>query len=98
MILIFVTLFFSLSLALIKNDFLCNSTIAMTARNYICIKDRNYLSYNVPKPWPLIVGSEIVIYEVTEIDEIDHSITLYMSLALIWSDEGLNIMRNSESM
>ena len=98
MILIYVTLFFSLSVALIENDFLCNSTIAMTAQNYMCIKNKNYLSYDVPKPWPLIIDSEIIIYEVTDIDEIDHSITLYMSLALIWSDEGLNMMRNSESM
>ena len=42
-------------------------------------------------PIPLILDSEINMYEVTDIDEIDHSITVYMSLNVKWSDKGLTM-------
>ena len=92
------SLFFRTAL-LIKDEFLCNSTIAMQLPNFVCFK------YKFPF-WPtesntiipLIVDSEIVIYDVTNIDETGNSISLYMQLGLTWSDEGLKMMRNNGPM
>ena len=48
-------------------------------------------------PMPLIVDSEIRIHDVTSIDEIGHSITVYMDLSATWSDEGLKMLGNNGS-
>ena len=87
MIIGFVILFLSQSLAF---EFLtCNSSSTHIIRNNICKLDEKYDQTAVPMPIPLILDSEINMYEVTDIDEIDHSITVYMSLNVKWSDKGL---------
>ena len=95
------TIFFIFTLCfrtvlLIKDDFLCNSTHAMLLPNFICFKNKfTFWPTESNTIIPLIVDSDIVIFDVTDIDETGNSISLYMQLGLTWLDEGMKMMRNN---
>ena len=98
MIIIFISIYFGQSLAFVKNEeFLCSETSTTKPRNFLCIVNKTYDTYAVPIPMPMIVDSEIRIHDVTNIDEIGHSITVYMDLSATWSDEGLKMLGNNGS-
>ena len=73
----------------------CNDTNHTMTGDYICKVNSNYDKTKVPGTLPLILGSEIWIYDITEVDEIHNSITLQAWIALVWTDPGLSYINKS---
>ena len=58
--------------------------------NYICQLDKVYDKTNVPGLLPLHLNLWIQILDVTEINEIEHSITIFLRLHVFWNDPGIS--------
>ena len=88
MIIIFIIFFLGQSFATFKS---CNSSIK--SENYICkVTTEKYWKNVVPSDsLPLRVTPIIKINDVTNIDEIKHSVTIYLSLEMKWHDSKLSI-------
>ena len=57
--------------------------------NRICKIDENYDNLEIPAK-KVQMNSSITLYDIVEIDEVDHSITIYMKVQLYWHDQRLN--------
>ena len=49
----------------------------------------------VPGKLPLTLNSRFEIFDVSEINEIDHSITIYFMIRIYWNDPGLSYKNKS---
>ena len=58
--------------------------------DHICHVDKVYDKHKVPGTLPLTINSRFIIFEIVEINEIDHSITIYFRIKLYWNDPGLS--------
>ena len=58
--------------------------------DYICHVDKVYDKNKVPGKLPLTLNSRFEIFDVSEINEIDHSITIYFMIRIHWNDPGLS--------
>ena len=63
--------------------------------DHICKIEDNYDKAKVPGIAPLILDSWIFIYDVTDVNEVDNSITIYMWLSFYWTDPGLSYKKKS---
>ena len=60
-----------------------------TNPNHICKLDENYNNLKVPAK-KVQMNSSITLYDIVEIDEVDHSITIYIKVHIYWHDQRLN--------
>ena len=58
--------------------------------NHLCKVKDNYDRTSVPRPLPLNLDSRIEIYDISDIDEVAHSITIHFKIYLEWYDVGLS--------
>ena len=73
---------------------LCNET----EEDSICKANENYDKRKVPgDELPLILKPLLMVLDVTEVSEIDHSLTIYIRLAVSWKDPGLLFKRPPSS-
>ena len=63
--------------------------------DYICHVDKVYDKNKVPGKLPLTLNSRFEIFDVSEINEIDHSITIYLMIRIHWNDPGLSYKNKS---
>ena len=66
-----------------------------TTGNWICKLDKFYDELSVPKPSPLHLDTKIQIYEISDVNEIDHTITIHFKHYIIWTDYGLGYLNRS---
>ena len=57
--------------------------------NHICKVDENYEKIEIPKE-DFHMNCTMSLYDIVEIDEVDHTITIYMNVYLRWYDQRLN--------
>ena len=69
--------------------FSCNNTNPKMTGDFLCKVNENYDNTKVPGTLPLILGSRIYIFDITEVDEIRKFITIQVWIALEWADPGL---------
>ena len=70
----------------------CNATKEV---DYVCKINEDYDKNKVPGKLPLTLKPLIMILDVTEVNEVDHSITIYLRLAMNWVDPGLRFVNQS---
>lgn len=63
--------------------------------NWMCKLDKNYDELSVPKPSPLHLDSKIQIYEISDVDEVEHTISIHFKHYVIWTDYGLGYLNRS---
>ena len=57
--------------------------------DHVC-KSEKYNQNQIPGTPPIIVEPKLDIFDVTEVNEIDHSITIYFRFVAFWTDPGLS--------
>ena len=73
----------------------CNdSNVTIMQHDYICKNDPNYDKTKVPGTLPLILESNLIIRDVTKVNEEDNSITLHAWINVKWIDPGLSLVKN----
>ena len=63
--------------------------------NWICKIDKDYDKNTVPKPLPQKLDSILQIYEVSDVDEIEHTISIHFKHYIRWTDKGLSYHNRS---
>ena len=63
--------------------------------NWICKLDNNYDRTTVPEPLPQKLDSLLQIYEVSDINEIEHTISIHFKHYIQWTDNGLSYFNRS---
>ena len=58
--------------------------------NQICKIYENYDKLEIPSK-EFQINCSILVYDIVEINEVKHSITLYLHVILMWYDERLNV-------
>ena len=67
----------------------------LKAGNWICKLDKDYDRTTVPKPLPQKLDSILQIYEVSDVNEIDHTISIHFKHYIRWTDPGLSYHNRS---
>ena len=76
----------------------CNDEIfnnELQAGNWICKEDINYDNGIVPQPLPQKLDSILQIYEVSDVNEIEHTISIHFKHYIRWTDPGLSYHNRS---
>ena len=73
----------------------CNdSNVTIMQHDYICKNDPNYDKTKVPGTLPLILESNLIIRDLTKVNEEDNSITLHAWINVKWIDPELSLVKN----
>ena len=67
----------------------------LKAGNWICKLDKSYDKSGVPKPHPQKLDSILQIYEVSDVDETEHTISIHFKHYIRWTDKGLSYKNRS---
>ena len=95
-ILIFMLSGFYLSVSAILDS--CDDDIfknELKTGNWICKLDKNYEISEVPGPHPQNLDSKLQIYEVSGVDETEHTISIHFKHYIQWTDMGLSYLNRS---
>ena len=63
--------------------------------NFLCKIDENYDKGRTPRPLPVSLDSKVRIYDISDIDEVEHTITMYLRLYVNWPDTRLSYINES---
>ena len=67
----------------------------LKAGNWICKLDESYDKSGVPMPHPQKLDSILQIYEVSDVDETEHTISIHFKHYIRWTDKGLSYKNRS---
>ena len=67
----------------------------LKAGNWICKLDESYDKSVVPMPHPQKLDSILQIYEVSDVDETEHTISIHFKHYIRWTDKGLSYKNRS---
>ena len=67
----------------------------LKAGNWICKLDESYDKSGVPMPHPQKLDSILQIYEVSDVDETEHTISIHFKHYIQWTDKGLSYKNRS---
>ena len=67
----------------------------LKAGNWICKLDESYDKSGVPIPHPQKLDSILQIYEVSDVDETEHTISIHFKHYIRWTDKGLSYKNRS---
>ena len=70
-------------------------TNELIAGNWICKLDKSYDKSRVPKLHPQKLDSILQIYEVSDVDETEHTISIHFKHYIRWTDKGLSYKNRS---
>ena len=59
-------------------------------RPQICKMDESYVNNDPPEPHPATVYPVLDIYDITEIDEADQTVTIFADILISWEDPGIS--------
>ena len=60
----------------------------------VCIKNPDYVAEHEPIPLPNKIDSKIKFFEVIDVDETKHTVTLSMKIIVDWIDPRLDVNRS----
>ena len=62
----------------------------------VCTTTENYVSKNIPEPFPAKIDLKLKLYEVIEVDETQQTVTLSMKAMIEWHDNRLDVNRSKD--
>ena len=84
---------------LISIPFCCGKLLHCSKiQQSVCSKDQKYTSDSIPEPYPTKIEIDLKFFDVTGVNEEQHTITLSMKAALVWQDNRLDVNRSEDSI
>ena len=62
----------------------------------VCTTADNYVSKNIPEPFPAKIDLKLKLYEIIEVDETQQTVTLSMKAMIEWHDGRLDVNRSKD--
>ena len=62
----------------------------------VCTTTENYVSKNIPAPFPAKIDLKLKLYEIIEVDETQQTVTLSMKAMIEWHDDRLDVNRSKD--
>ena len=62
----------------------------------VCTTAENYVSKNIPEPFPAKIDLKLKLYEIIEVDETQQTVTLSMKAMIEWHDGRLDVNRSKD--
>ena len=62
----------------------------------VCTTAENYVSKNIPEPFPTKIDLKLKLYEIIEVDETQQTVTLSMKAMIEWHDGRLDVNRSKD--
>ena len=64
---------------------------------HLCTHVPNYNPAIVPRPWPITINSTVSINDITDVNMVDSSVTIFLEMIVKWFDDRVTLSAKNDS-